>query len=114
MGIISAIYEGIKAALRFVRNLVTKIIRALINFVTNVMNWFRGLFLDPKKDVPFIADGNKIKDLLGKAPTRNVGLFKGVYDEETETISYSEYLDADGLDAKTKEVLGNETLVVLS
>ena len=52
--------------------------------------------------------------MLKTAPKKNVGIFEGVYNEETDEITANRYLDADRLDAKTKEVLEREPLVVLS
>ena len=43
-----------------------------------------------------------------------MGIFEGVYDEEADEITANRYLDADEVDQKTKDVLGNESLVVLS
>ena len=62
----------------------------------------------------FIADESEFKEMLKTAPKKNVGIFEGVYNEETDEITANRYLDADRLDAKTKEVLEREPLVVLS
>lgn len=113
MGIISGIIEAIKAAFRFIANLVRKVIRGILNFAREVVGWFRSLTLDPQKDTPFIADATKFKDMLKTAPTKNVGIFEGVYNEEADEITENRYLDADEVDNRTKQVLGNESLVVL-
>lgn len=52
--------------------------------------------------------------MLQKAPTKNVGIFEGVYDEATDEIVENRFIEADALDPKTREVLGDEDLVVLS
>lgn len=46
--------------------------------------------------------------MLKTAPQKKIGLFEGVYDEEKDEIVANMYLDADELDKKTKEVLGND------
>ena len=38
----------------------------------------------------------------------------GVFDEEKNEIVHAKLIEADELDAKTREVLGNEDLIVLS
>lgn len=52
--------------------------------------------------------------MLKTAPRKDVGIFEGVYNEEADEITVSRYLEADEVDQKTKEVLGNEPLVVLN
>lgn len=52
--------------------------------------------------------------MLKTAPEKKVGIFEGVYNEEKDEITAHRYLDADELDQKTKDVLENEPLVVLS
>lgn len=113
MGIINSIVELIKAAFRFIANIVRKVIRGILNFAREVVGWFRSLTLDKDKDTPFIANAEQFKEMLKTAPTKKVGIFEGVYNEESDEITYNRYLDADEIDNKTKEVLGNEPLVVL-
>lgn len=113
MGIISGIVELIKAACRFIANIVRKVIRGILNFAREVVGWFRSLTLDKEKDTPFIADATKFKEMLKTAPTKNVGIFEGVYNEDTDEITNNRYLEADEVDDRTKNVLGNEELVVL-
>ncbi|MCF0207008.1 MAG: hypothetical protein HUK15_06220 [Bacteroidales bacterium] len=84
-----------------------------------VLNWFRSLNLDKEKDVPFMADASKMKNMLSDVVksdefNNKVVIFLGVYDEKEGVVSHARVLFADALDSKTKEVLGNESLVVLS
>lgn len=109
-----SIIAAIKAAFRYIVNLVRKVIDGILNFATQVVGWLKSLFLNPQKDTPFIADANEFKDMLKTAPRKNVGIFTGVYNEETDEITANRYLEADEVDEKTKEVLGKEPLVVLS
>lgn len=109
-----SIINAIKAAFRNIVNLVRKVINGILNFAKEVVDWFKSLSLNPQKDTPFIADAEKFKDMLKTAPEKKVGIFEGVYNEETDEITAHRYLDADELDQKTKDVLENEPLVVLS
>ncbi len=109
------IIDATKAAFRFVRNLVRYVVQGILNFAKHVVDWFKKIYnLDKERHTPFIADMNKFKDMLNQAPTKNVGIFEGVYDEQANEITYSRELDADSLDDKTKSVLGDNELVVLS
>lgn len=115
MGIISSVVGAIKAAFRFVRNLVKYIVNGILNFAKNVVQWFKKINnLDQQKDVPFIADASQFKEALKTAPVKNVGIFQGVYDEEADEITHHQYIEADALDDQTRSVLGNESLVVLN
>lgn len=114
MGIWNDMIDVICSALRFVRNVIHTIVQGVLRFVDYVLNWFKSLRLDPHTQTPFIADGNKIKDMIKSAPRKNVGIFEGVYDDEEDEITEHRYLDANSMDEKTKKTLGNEPLVVLS
>lgn len=84
-----------------------------LNFL-EVVNWFKTLKLDKNKHVPFVAKASAMKDKLSIQPTKKESLFIGVYDEEKDEIVHAKLIEADELDAKTSEVLGNEDLIVLS
>lgn len=115
MGIISGVIGAIKAAFRFVRNLVRYIVNGILNFAKNVVGWFKNIYnLDQNKDIPFIADASQFKEALKTAPVKNVGIFQGVYDEELDEITHNQYIEADALDEKTKQTMGGESLVVLN
>lgn len=107
--------EYIKKAFAYIVNLVRKVINGIINFAKNIVNWFKTLNLVQKRDVPFLANANSLEfqKMLKTAPVKDVGIFKGVYNEETNEITHHEFVEADGLDQETKDVLGNENLVVL-
>lgn len=109
-----SIINAIKAAFRYIVNLVRKVIQGVLNFFKEVVVWFKSLNLNPQKDTPFIADASEFKEMLKTAPKKNVGIFEGAYNEEEDEIVSHRYLDADELDQQTKDVLGKESLVVLS
>ena len=67
------IIEAIKGAFRYLVNLVRRVIDGVLNFVKEVVNWFRRLNLNPQKDTPFVADAKKFKELLKTAPRKKVG-----------------------------------------
>lgn len=84
-----------------------------LNFL-EVVNWFKTLKLDKNKHVPFVAKASAMKDKLSIQPTKKESLFIGVYDEEKDEIVHAKFIETDELDAKTREVLGTEDLIVLS
>lgn len=112
-------------------NLSIKQIEGTLSF-GDVVGWFKALSLDKEKDTPFIALADKFEDMITSyfksdnnivyPPLPNgiledkdkKRLLLGVYDEKAEEVSNALLLVADSFDAKTLEVLGEESLVVLS
>lgn len=108
------ILEYIKRAFNFIKKVFRRIINGIINFAKDVVGYFKSLILIQERDVPFVADANQFKDMLKSAPVKKVGIFEGVYNLDTDEITYNQEIDADGVDAKTREILANEPLVVLN
>lgn len=111
---ISKIAEALKRFFECVKNLVKKVINGILNFFKEIVNYFKSLRLIKNKDIPFIANPEQFKDMIKNAPVKNVGIFEATYNEETKEIENARYLAADEVDEQTKEVLGNEQLVVLN
>lgn len=109
----SSILNSIREAIGYIRNLIRKVIDGVLSFTRHIVAWFKHLTLDPKRHTPFIADSKSLKDVLGKAPRKDVGIFKGVYDEQRDEIVYHEQIEADAVDSQTKSILGNDSIVVL-
>ncbi|MCQ2225614.1 MAG: hypothetical protein MJZ14_07830 [Paludibacteraceae bacterium] len=107
--------ELIRKAVAWIKNVVKRIINGVLNFFSHVVSWFRSLKLNPQTDIPFVINAKdpQFREMLKNAPMKDVGLFKGVYNEQTETITHHEYIAADSCDAQTNQVIGNEALVVL-
>lgn len=101
-------------AIRAIANFVKRVIRAVINFFSDIIGWFKQTDLDPRKDTVFIMKGQKFNEMLHKAPNKNVGLFQGVYDNQTDEVRHYRQIDADSLDAETMETFGDDDLVTLS
>ena len=100
---------------------VQKLVQGIFSFLRHCLGWFSDLIRNGKINknthTPFMADGMKIpgmKDALKKAPTKNVGIFQGTYNEETDTVDHFEFIEADEVDQQTRDTLGNEPLVVLN
>lgn len=112
---LSLIWQGLKEFFTACVNLVTKIIKGIFNFAKEIVGYFKQLFLDPQRHTPFIANANdpRFKEMLQKAPVKNVGIFEGVYNEETEQIEHARMIEADELDSETRKTMGKEPLVVL-
>lgn len=122
MSAISNLVETIGSALRglfaAVKNFVVTVVQGVLSFFQDVVNWFKHLRLNPAKQTPFILDAQRLKKMIHEAPVVDVGIFEGVYNEETDEIEHYREIKADQLDDKTKEVLDNATddnpIVVLS
>ena len=102
------------SAIEWIDNLIHRIIQGVINFLHHVVDWFKSLRLNKNKHIPFIAYPEKFKRALKEAPVKNVGLFEGVYNNDTDEIEVSQWIEADGLDQETKQTLGKEKLVILN
>lgn len=98
----------------FIGEIVSWIIDGLLSLAEHVVGYFKGLRLRKGRDIPFIANENKMRDLIHQAPQKSVGIFEGTYNEDTNEIENYRSLEADALDPQMKSVLGNEKLVVLS
>lgn len=94
-------------------NTVKRLVVAVVNFFTHVLDYFRKLLLRLERHKPFIADLSKLKAEIKDEPVKNCGIFQGVYDEYTDEIIHTQVVESNSLDAKTREVLGNDKLVVL-
>lgn len=110
----NTVIEWIENAFRFLRDIWSEIIEGVVSFFRHVVGWFRELMLDKKKHVPFVGKMDEFKSALKNAPVKNAGIFEGVYNEETDEIEHIRYLDADDLDDQTKNIIGDQPLVVLS
>ncbi len=97
---------------------VVKVIRGLLDFFSNVLEWFKRKGYTKQTDNPFIADKEKLEAVIKNAPVRHYdlkrkkGLVRGNYDERTGEIT-AEDVESDGFDAETREALGNEPLVLI-
>lgn len=86
----------------------------------DVISFFKMQKLDPKKHIPFIANGDcaEFRKLFHapypKAKEGYCSLLIGVYDEKTQEIIVNKLIHAKLLDKKIIEILGNEKLVVLN
>lgn len=103
------IFNGIGYALQrlfdTIKNIVVTIIQGVISFVRDVVNYFKQLALNPETQTPFIVEGSKLKEMIHNAPVVDVGIFQGVYNEETEEIENYREISAEELDQRTKAVL---------
>lgn len=113
MGFWNSVWEGIKSFFRAVVNFIKKVINGILNFAKYVLDYFRNKNLREDVHTPFIGNEDAIKEMLKDAPKKDVGIFKGVYNQVTDKIEDLEVVEADSLDGKTKEVLGEEKLVIL-
>ena len=98
----------------FYWNSIKRLWRVVVNFLTDVVYYFKGLFLHREHHKPFIADLSKLKADIKDAPFKSCGIFEGVYDEVLDEIIHTRLVESNSLDSKTREILGNDKLVVLS
>ncbi len=91
--------------LRLIGRALKRLIIKAIQFFRHVVSWFKSLALDPQEDTPFIMDAEKMQEMLQDAPVVDCGIFEGVYNEETNTITHHRLIEAEELDAQTESYL---------
>ncbi len=101
---------------RLIGRALKRLVIRFIQFFKHVVSWFKQLSLDPQEDTPFIVDAEKMSELLNDAPVVECGIFEGVYNEETNTITHHRLIESDDIDDQTENILSrsNNGLVVLS
>ena len=112
---IDTILDLIASAIEFVVDFIIDIIEGVISFWNDVVDYFKKLNLtrNANKNV-FIADANKFRDILHGAPVVDAGIFGGVYNEETNEIENGRFVGGDALDEKTKSVIGEKGIAILT
>jgi hypothetical protein len=109
-----SIINAFKAFFEKVKGIIKSIIAKIVNFAEQIKKWFKNLSLIKGRHIPFLTKKNEFREMLKKAPVKNIGIFEGVYDEQTDEITEVRYIAADAIDEETRNVMGNQELVVLS
>ncbi len=112
----STIWDGVKELFRSIVNTIKVIFRKVLNFFEDVVEYFKKLTLNPKKDTPFVIDAGELGARIKDAPRVKTGIFEGVYHEDTNTITDYREIGADEFDDQTNEVMSQakDGLVTLS
>ena len=108
------IIDAISDLFDLIGEVISYIIDGVLSLWNHVTAYFKGLKLRKGRDIPFIANQEKLKDIIHQAPVKNVGIFEGTYNEDTDKIENYRMVEADELDPQLKNVLGKEKLVVLN
>lgn len=98
-------------------NIKPTIIERELSFVSDVVDYFKSLNLDHKKDTPFIIDGFKLQQAVKMSVTvGGLSLFMGVYHEDSNTITDYKWIQPLSFDNQTKEVMSHarDGIVALS
>lgn len=105
---------GILSTLKKQKGFEVSTIEGESNF-NDILAWFKTQNLDPKRHTPFIANFIELKDMFAGVDvkvSKPCAIIVGFIDEQADSIT-SIIIESDALDAKTKEVFGDEKLVVL-
>ena len=118
---LSSIWNWLKNAGAAFWNAVKRLWRAVVNFFENVVLYFKNLVLNITKHIPFLGKRGKLdaleklKNEIHNAPVKKVGgIFEGVLNEETGEIEHFQIIESDRLDEQTRNILGDDDLVVLN
>ena len=111
-----SIVQTLRNFFRMIGRALKRVVIRFIQFFKHVVTWFKQLSLDPQEDTPFVVDAERMNELLQNAPVVECGIFEGVYNEETNTITHHQLIEAEYLDEQTESILSqsNNGLVVLS
>jgi len=85
--------------------------------MTDIVAYLKGCALDQKKDIPFVANAkaSRFKNLFSNTEFINKeAVCVGVYDETIEEIRVSKVIDAPSIDKQLREVLGDNSFVMLT
>ncbi len=101
---------------RMIGRALKKLVIRFIEFAKHVINWFKQLSLDPREDTPFVVNAEKMSEMLQNAPVVDCGIFEGVFNEETGTITHHRLIETEELDQQTEDILSRSTngIVVLN
>jgi hypothetical protein len=115
MSFFASAFSAIINAVKSIYRLVQRFIYGILSFKKHIVDWFQKYHLQAGRDFPFLVEGRYLKEKLHTAPKYSCGIFKGIYNEETDSITHHEFIGAEKLDSETKEVLqsAEEGLVVL-
>lgn len=108
------IIDAISDLFDLIGEVISFVVDGILSFFSLVVDYFKGLSLRKGHDIPFIADANKLANIIHQAPVKDVGIFEGTYNEDTDEIENYRMVEADELDSETKKILGDEKLVVLT
>ena len=97
-----------------------KTIDGTLNF-DDIVGYFKSKDLVQGRDIPFMSKDGASEQFFKKTHKKfpegkdgYITLVLGVYDESVDNIKYAQILYVKHLDEKTKEIFGEEELVVLS
>ena len=97
--------------------------------LSTVVEWFKSLNLDSKKDVPFICKGSVVAELVKtyfksqniqglpasiEEKADKVVVYCAVFDEKNDEIVNGVFISADSLDAELLKLLADNEVVVLN
>lgn len=97
---------------------ITVIIDAVVDFFSNVVEYFRSLNLKEELHTAFIMSTRKTSknpfsslisdELSGK------GVLEGVYNKATGNIDSLRYIGGEGVDEKTENIINDNPIVILN
>lgn len=99
-----------------INNVDVAVIEGTLDFSVHVVDYLKSRKLEKGKDTPFIATPTLFKDekvIPGGVSSKSYVLYIGVYKEDNNMVLLRR-VDSDEWDRQTRDVLGEEMLVVLS
>lgn len=119
MGFFGDIWDALVEGIMGIWRMCVKVVKAVINFFSDIFNWLKDLLEDDDDKDAFVVDWAAMVEEAKKQGTVDIGLKKkkgvgtGLYDPNTRSITDFKSIDADARDSKTDEVLGGRRLVIV-
>lgn len=96
---------------------VTVVIQAVVDFFSNIVEYFKGLKLKENIQTAFIMSTEKsAKNPLSTLIPDGLdgkGIIEGVYNNTTDDIDSLRYIGGEGVDEKTESIIKDNPIVVL-
>lgn len=97
---------------------ITVIIQAVVDFFSNVIEYFKSLDLQKNLHAAFIMNtektaNNPLSSLISDELSGK-GIIEGVYNKATDSIDSLRYIGGEGVDEKTENIIKDNPIVVLN
>lgn len=117
--IIDAILQLFQKALQYLYEiLVTVILETLVNFLNDVVDYFKSLGMKREKQFGFLmktdaTQKNPISSIIPEE-LRGKGIIEGVYDKEKDQIDSIRYIGGNGVDEGIEDFMKDDPIVILN
>ena len=79
--------------------------------LVDIVDWIKGLELNPKKQTPFIVQGTRLHEIISSfnKDSLETSVFVGIYNEDSDEMTNGKLLVGKAFDKRLSDVLSNAT-----